>query len=80
MQTRRSIRPTRRTEINLNQAGGDSLKKNVTVKNARSSGYSGGNGWVGFDVDNALKAEFVNASTSAGLAMVNSEIEPSRCT
>ena len=33
---------------------GDSLKKNVTVKNALSAGYSGGSGWVGFDASDGV--------------------------
>ena len=45
---------------------GDSLKKNVTVKNALSSGYSGGSASVGFDAAMALNAELVKASTEEG--------------
>src|SRR5215207_7333410 len=61
-------------------APGFSLKKKVTVKNAFSSGYSGGSGTVGFEVRMALRAESVKASTGEGLATVTSVIRPSLCT
>ena len=52
----------------------------VTVKNARSSGYSGGNGCVGFELRSALNAEFVKASTAEGRCTVRSVTDPSVCT
>src|SRR6188768_279673 len=61
-------------------APGFSLKKKVTVKNALSSGYSGGSGRVGLVARMALRAESVKASTGDGLATVTSVIRPSLCT
>lgn len=56
------------------------MKKKVTVKNARSSGYSAGRGTVGLDVRMALRADRVNAATADGFETVTSVIRPSLCT
>src|SRR4051812_20327831 len=50
------------------------------MKRPCSSGYSVGNGTVGFDSLTALNADFVNASIDDGWKTCRSVIVPSRCT